>query len=280
MSNSARPSVPKWPFFLGNALMLGAALLAHYESPARLDHFYLAIICGCVAIGAFLGVLPFILEYRIALRLAESESLTSAVERLQNLEGIANQISLATGQWQTVQEYSTKAVTAATEIGDRMTQEAKAFAEFMKQANDSEKSTLRLEVEKLHRAETEWVQTVVRMLDHTYALHTAAVRSGKTALVQQLTQFQNAMREGARRLGLIPIIAEPGETFDAQKHQTAEAEKPADGAPIYGTLATGYTFRGKLIRPVLVATQVPAAPATSAPEVKPADPRAEEPTLL
>lgn len=280
MSDSSRPSVPKWPFFVGNALMLGVALFARYESPVKLDPFSLAIICGCVAVGAFLGVLPFILDYRIALRLAESASLTSSVERLQNLESIANQISLATGQWQTVQEHSTKAVTAATEIGDRMTQEAKAFAEFMKQANDSEKSTLRLEVEKLHRAESEWVQTIVRMLDHTYALHTAAVRSGKTALVQQLTQFQSAMREGARRLGLNPVIAEPGETFDAQKHQAAEAEKAADGAPIYGTIATGYTFRGKLIRPVLVSTQAPAASTTPPPEEKPVAPRAEEPTLL
>ena len=130
MSDSLRPSVPKWPFFLGNALMLGVAFFARYESPARLDHISLAIICGCVALGALLGVLPFILDYRIALRLAESASLTSAVDRLQNLEGIAQQIALATGQWQTVQEHSTKAVTAATEIGDRMTQEAKAFAEF------------------------------------------------------------------------------------------------------------------------------------------------------
>jgi len=282
MSDAARPTVPKWPFFLGNALLLAAAALVHYESRTPADQYSLILICACVALGAGLSALPFLLEYRLTARLAESESLTSAVARLQNLETIAGQIALATGQWQTVQEYSNKAVTAATEIGDRMTHEAKAFAEFMKQANDTEKATLRLEVEKLHRSEGEWLQAVVRMLDHTYALHTAAVRSGKTALIQQLTQFQNVMREGARRLGLNAVIAEPGEAFDPLKHEVTEAEAPAEGAPIRATVATGYTYRGKLVRPVLVATQAPTAPAAPTHEETPAAApvRPEEPTLL
>ena len=280
MTDSTRPSVPKWPFFLGNALLLGVAALVRYEGPARLDPFSLSLIGACVAMGAFLSVLPFILEHRIQLRLAESESLTAAIARLQNLETIAQQISLATGQWQTVQEHANQAVAAATQIGERMTQEAKNFSEFMKSANDAEKSTLKLEVEKLRRAENDWLQAVVHMLDHTFALHQAAVRSGKTALVQQLAQFQNNLREGARRLGLNAITAEPGEPFNPQKHQAAEAEKPAEGTPVQGTVATGYTFRGKPLRPVLVATQPPAQPSAPVAEEKTPHSQPEEQTLL
>lgn len=280
----SRPSVPIWPFFMGNALLLAAAALVHYESRPPLSGTALALICGCVALGAVLGILPFLLAHRVELRRAESETLANAIARIQNLEEIARQISLATGQWQTVQEYANKAAAAAGEIGDRMTREAKAFAEFMRQANDTEKATLRLEVEKLRRAENDWLQAVIHMLDHTHALHAAAERSGKTALIQQLTQFQNHLREAARRVGLVPVIAAPGEAFDPEKHQSPGKETPPTGTPIQSTLAPGYTFRGKPLRPPLVQCALPAPAETPAPPAdasgEPSAARPEEPRLL
>ena len=123
----------------------------------------------------------------------------------------------------------------------------------MQRMNESEKATLRLEVEKLRRAEVEWLQVVVRMLDHVYALHQGAVRSGQPNVLEQVGSFQNACREAARRVGLAPFAANPSEPFDAQRHQLAEgdARLPAD-AVVGETLAAGYTFQGKLLRPALV----------------------------
>jgi molecular chaperone GrpE (heat shock protein) len=279
MTEQSQPSVPKWPFFLGDAFLLGVAWFVYSQSKLPLAPFDLGAICACVALGAFLGALPFILEYRIALKLAEVNNLASAVAQIQNLESIAAQINLATGLWQTVQAHSGKTVSAAKEIGDRMTSEAKAFADFMQKANDAEKGTLRLEVEKLRRVEADWVQVVVRMLDHTFALHTAAARTGKTALIEQLTQFQNALRDSARRVGLTPFAAAAGETFDAAKHQFSGNDQPESGATIGETLAVGYTLRGQLIRPALVTIAKPPAEA-SAPGPATTAPVAEEQTLL
>lgn len=275
MSNSPRPSVPKLPFFICDAIMLCLAGFVYSQSKIPLAPFSLGAICASVAIGAALAILPFVLEYRLALKLAEADSLTSAVAQINNLETLATQISQATGQWQTVHEHATKAVSAATDIGERMTQEAKAFAEFMQKANDSEKATLRVEVEKLRRAENDWLQVVVRMLDHTHALHAAAARSGKTSLIEQLTQFQNAQRDAARRIGLTPFTPTIGDGFDSTKHQSTEANKPEPGTPIGETVATGYTFRGQLIRPALVSMSQPKVE-----EPNPAPAPAEEPTLL
>lgn len=279
MSEHSRPSVPKWPFFLGDVVMLGLAWFVFHTG--KNDAFTVGAVCVCVALGALLGVLPFIFDYRIAHKHAGSESLTDAVSQLKNLEAIATQISHATSQWQTVNDHSTKSVAAAKEIGERMTQEAKQFAEFMQKAGDSEKSTLRLEVDKLRRAETDWVQVVVRMLDHTYALHTAAAHSGKTALIEQLAQFQNAQRDVARRVGLTPFTAATGEVFDAEKHQTAETEKPEAGSIVGETVATGFTFRGELVRLPLVtlAQQPQVAPPAPEPPAQPAT-EAQEQTLL
>ena len=281
MSEQSRPVVPKWPFFLGDAFMLGLAWFVYSQSKSPLTHFAIGAICACVALGALLAVLPFILEYRITLRLAEAESLTTVVAEVKNLENIAAQINLATGLWQTVQTHSGKTVTAAKEISERMTSEAKAFAEFMQKSNDTEKGTLRLEVEKLRRSESDWVQVVVRMLDHTFALHTAAARAGKAGLVEQLTQFQNALRDTARRVGLTPFTATVGEPFDAAKHQTGESEEPTADATIHETIATGYTFRGQLVRPALVALATPQTDEPTPAATEPtAAPVAEEPTLL
>ncbi len=112
---------------------------------------------------------------------------------------------------------------------------------------------MRLEVEKLRRAETEWLQVLVRTLDHVYALHQGGLRSGEPRLMEQLGAFQKACREAARRVGVTPFSPEPSEPFDPQRHQSLEGNgESAPGMPIQETIAAGYTFQGKMVRPALV----------------------------
>jgi len=152
-----------------------------------------------------------------------------------------------------VQESAGKTAATAKEMADRMAAEVKDFNEFLKHANEGEKSALRLEVGKLRRAESDWLQVLVRLLDHVYALHQAALRSRQPSLIDQLGQFQNVCRDTARRVGLSPFVAAPAEPFDGQRHQLLDAEAKAEpGATVEETLATGYTFQGKLLRPAVV----------------------------
>jgi molecular chaperone GrpE (heat shock protein) len=140
----------------------------------------------------------------------------------------------------------------------------------MKKMNDSEKATLRLEVEKLRRGELEWLQVLVHILDHVFALHTAGVRSGDVKFAAPVTNFQNACRDIARRLGLTPFAAEPNEPFDAERHQVAGSkETPPAGSVIAETIGPGYTFQGRLLRPALVRLRDGNASAEMQPE-KPA----------
>ncbi|MEY4385703.1 MAG: hypothetical protein RLY20_986 [Verrucomicrobiota bacterium] len=285
MTEKTAPTAPKWPFFLVDAFMLGLAWFIHWEARLPLDHFTVGAICVCVTLGAISSIAPFIMDYRAALKSAETDSLHDAVSQIKNLEGIAGQISFATSQWQTVQDSSMKAVAAANEIGTRMTSEANAFAESMQRANDTEKATLRLETEKLRRAENDWLQVIVVMLDHTYGLHCAVTRTGKTGLAEPITQFQNALRDAARRVGLTPFVPTAGDDFEEKRHQSNGAEQPEPGAKIAETVACGYTFRGQLIRPALVkiaaATPAPTEPEHAPTPSAPATPASEkEPTLL
>ena len=253
MSELTVPKLPKWPFFLGDALLLGTAYFITYQSKFALGHWELCFVVLCVVGGALLGIAPFVLEYEALAKAAQARELTTAVAVLKDLDGVAAQIRGATGKWQDAQEQADKTAAGAREIAERMTAEVQSFAEFMKRANDSERANLRLEVEKLRRAESEWLQVLVRMLDHVYALHLGACRSGQSNLIEQVGSFQAACRDAARRVGLTPFAAGEGEPFDGQRHQLAEEGAQAPAAAVVGeTVATGYTFQGRLLRPALV----------------------------
>lgn len=260
--------VPKWPFFLADGFMLGLAyFLFYYQAKLPLSHWEVIACSVCVLLAALLGITPYLLEHRAVikygalLKLIETSSLTAATEKIQNLESCVAQIGAATDHLQTAQAQADKTAHLANQITDRMAQEVKGFTEFMAKAHEGERATLRLEVEKLRRTEAEWLQVLVFMLDHIFALNKAAERSGQENLIKQLAQFQNVCRDAARRVGLMPVGVAVGDGFDAQKHQLPEGEA-ATGTVIGEILASGYSYQGKLIRAVLVKLQE-AAPASA-----------------
>ena len=287
MSNQTEIKLPKWPFLLGDGALLGLTyfLYLHVRMPlGRWEIFWFALV---VVLGEVLAVVPFLLEYRTAVKMVEIGAMTYALPQAKNLEELAAQIAAATAQWQGVAEHSSGAVNAAKEIANRMSAEMTGFSEFMKKVNDGERANLRLESEKLRRAEGEWVQLVVRLLDHTYALYQAAVRSGQTNVIEQIAQFQNSCRDVTRRAGLVAFAPAINEPFDAKCHHSTDSQavSMAD-ARVRDTIATGYTYQGKMIRPALVSLQNPPPPGTEAIAEGSADgqprrePLEEEQTLL
>lgn len=243
----------KSPFFVGDLMLLGAAYFIYFQSKLPMGAWQIFFIVLCVAGAAVLGIMPFLLEYRLALKLAEANALAEVGPQIQNVQGVAQQIASATNHWQSVQEQADKTAGLAKQISERMTAEVKGFKEFMQRSGDTEKANLRLEVEKLRRMEADWLQVLVRMLDHVYALHQGAIRTGQPRLIEQLGNFQSACREAARRVGLVPYAATAAEPFDSQRHQLVDVEAKAPaGAVVAETIAAGYTFQGKLLRHALV----------------------------
>ena len=286
MNNVSEWKISKWPFLASNAVLLGVAAAVLLKAAHPVAQTEILIATGCVALGALLGCLPFVLEYRAVKKLIEVNAVTSVAEQLHDLKKYSAQIAAATDQWARVQdvtkEHAEKTVAGAREIAERMATEIREFNEFQAKLNDTEKGALRLEVEKLRRAEGEWLQVVARILDNVFALHTAAVRSGQPELIEHIGSFQNACRDAARRVGLVPFAAEAGEKFDAQKHRARGVENPPADAAIAETLSPGFTFQGRPLRPALVRLHEAVVPAEKteavAPEKspEPAAPTAEE----
>ena len=264
MQDALSWKLPKWPFLAANVtlLVVPAIVIARAAHPITATEFVLAI--ASAALGAGLGCLPYVLDYRATGQLVEVNALGSVAEQLTNLQSYAAQVATATDQWARVQETTKgdaeKTVGAAREIAERMTAEIREFNEFQVKLNDTEKTALRLEVDKLHRTEGEWLQVVARILDHVFALHTAAAQSGQPELAAQIGQFQNVCRDAARRVGVTLYEAAPEEAFDVARHRVHGTETPPAEGVVAATLAPGLTFQSRLIRPALVRLREPAVP--------------------
>jgi len=279
--------VPKWPFLLGNAVLLAVAAGVIYKAHHPITEMEEILACSAVALGVIIGCAPFFLDYRATCRLIEVNGMTTVAEQLQDLKKYSAQIATATDQWARVQEatkgHSDKTISMATDITERMAQEIKEFNEFQAKLNDMEKGALRLEVDKLRRSEGDWLQVVVRMLDHVFALYTAAVRSNQPDLADQIGHFQSACRDATRRVGLVPFGLEANEKFDPKRHRVQGVENPAEGTALSGLLAPGMTYQGRLIRPALVllageSVPTPEVPAAKEPE-KTEEPAQDQLTL-
>jgi molecular chaperone GrpE (heat shock protein) len=280
MSAAPTPQLNKVPFLLGDALLLGvAAYFVLGRGQAPLGWLEMLLVAGVVAAGAGLAILPFLVEYKALSRLAESDLLGNTVRQLQNVEGVARNVTAATAQWQGVQSLAAQTNKSAKEIADRMSEEVAGFTEFLKKTHDSEKATLRLEVEKLRRVEGDWLQVVVGVLDHIAALHRAAVQSGQPQITQQVATFQHACRDIARRVGVAQVEARPGEEFDERRHHLPQADvEVPDAAVVDQMLVPGVTFQGRLLRPAIV-TVTSAPPAATEPRTTADEPptTADEP---
>jgi molecular chaperone GrpE (heat shock protein) len=269
--------IPKWPFLLGNGLLLAFAYLIVWKSPHPISQWEIMACFATATLGAVLGVFPFVLDYRAMGKAIQANALGAVSDKIQDLEKLAAQIGAATNQWDVIQGQAEKTAAGARQITEKMGAEVREFSEFMQKINDGEKAALRLEVEKLHRGEAEWLQMLVHVFDHIFALHAAAANSGQPKLAGQITQFQNACRGTVRRIGLTPFAAEPGEPFDAARHQAAESkEKPPAGAVVAETIGSGYTFQGRLLRPAIVRLRQPELPATPPPKPAPMESPEEE----
>lgn len=251
------------PFLLGDAVLLVAAGLIWFQGSRPMAPYEVAAFAACVAAAAWLGTWPFRLKQEAEVKLAEIAGLDDTLTQIGRLEEAAERIDRATSQWQTAQEHAASTMTAAREISDRMAVEQREFRTFKEQADQAERAQLRLEVSKLRRTEGDWLQALVRILDHVYALYMAGTKSGQPNLANQFAQFQHACREAARRVGLVPLHAEPGQPFHPDNHQLPNPEEAVpEGAIVAETVATGYAYQGQLLRKVVTVVSVP-APALS-----------------
>jgi len=263
MSLSEAPRTPKWPYLLADVILVATAAAVAWKAAPVWTWKEISLVGGLTGLGAWIFIQPFQKDHETAVKLFEQVNLASAAEKLRSLDKTAQQIAAATAQWQDIQTLSNKTVNAAGDITQRIAAEAKSFSEFLARANDGEKANLRLEIEKLRRGEKDSLQVVIHLMDHCFALFQAAMSSGQPQLIQQIGNYRNACIDATRRVGILPYEAQPGEPFDADRHEVADGSKATEGATVERTIAWGYTFQGAGIRRIQVALASPSGSTAS-----------------
>jgi molecular chaperone GrpE (heat shock protein) len=263
MSLSEAPRTPKWPYLLADVILVATAAAVAWKAAPVWTWKEISLVGGLTGLGAWIFIQPFQKDHETAVKLFEQVNLASAAEKLRSLDKTAQQIAAATAQWQDIQTLSNKTVNAAGDITQRIAAEAKSFSEFLARANDGEKANLRLEIEKLRRGERDSLQVVIHLMDHCFALFQAAMSSGQPQLIQQIGNYRNACIDATRRVGILPYEAQPGEPFDADRHEVADGSKATEGATVERTIAWGYTFQGAGIRRIQVALASPSGSTAS-----------------
>jgi molecular chaperone GrpE (heat shock protein) len=253
----SKSTLSSWPFMVADVffLLLAVLLLRQGHKPLLWWEALLLIACVVLAAGCFL--FPFLRRTKDEQSLAQARLLTDALNQIQRIDQVAAQIVGATNQWREFHEQAGEVSASTKSLAVSIAAEAKAFTEFLQKANDAEKNHLRLEAEKLRRAETEWLHVVILILDHVSALSLAARRSGQPGLIEQISQFHNNCREAARRIGLSPMAPADGEPFDPKLHQLKDKTAPNENALVGETLAPGYTFQGQLVRRAVITVKDP-----------------------
>ena len=112
MNDSKHWTVSKWPFLLGDALLLAAAYFFIQQAPHPIGRWEIVTAAACVALGSVLGAMPFILDYRAIVKVIEAGALGSIGEKIQNLEKLAAQINAATNEWTNAQAQAEKTAPA------------------------------------------------------------------------------------------------------------------------------------------------------------------------
>ena len=245
-------SVPKWPFLFADIVFIGLGYWISTLIQGEAELWQVASILSCAVLGAGFAVAPFYFEYSAESKAIEIPQLTSVVKEVSKMEEVGELIADASKNWENIQDASAQTAKLADEIAAGIAATVKDHDKFMATANSEQLATLKFEVEKLRRSETNWANSLINVLDLVYRLERSAAESGKKQFIETMGLFQNQCRDVARRAGLVAIIVKSGTPFDSEVHRLPNDGQGKVGKNISETLLPGYRLQGKLMRKPLV----------------------------
>ncbi|MDI9401452.1 MAG: hypothetical protein ACOX2U_04425 [Limisphaerales bacterium] len=256
-SETSNPSASdKAPFVVTDLVLILTAIgiLTFAQHPLSASAVW--TITLLVASGAWIAVIPWILEHRAKSRLSELEGLTDVQESIRKMNTFSDGVNSALLALSNIQQIAQASAGRAAEAEEKIAQYGQDFEERISRAAQYEKSTFQLEIDKLRRIEKEWVASASGMLDHILALASAGIHSGKPEIAEQMKRFRAACLDIASRAGIQPYMPAPTEHYDPEKHTVpTDAPPPETAARIIRVLAPGFLYQGQLTRKALILTE-------------------------
>jgi hypothetical protein len=155
------PKLNPWPFLAGDVVLLASAYLIANQARAPLSGASLIVVGGFVALGAVLGVVPFLVNYtrRQELALAERQSEIAALA--QSTATSAEQLSIAAAGLNSIAEISTKNLKAAESLPHKLQEKINDFKTQLNEVAVIENESLAQEINTLRSSETERLEAAL-----------------------------------------------------------------------------------------------------------------------
>jgi hypothetical protein len=262
------PKLPKWPFLLGDALLLGTAWLIADQVRNPFTGQPLVWIVVCVVAAAILGAIPFLADYARK----QDEALD---ERQRGLDAIARtvaasaeQIGISANGLNELTQLAQKNLQAAAQLGPALEQKVTALKAELTATRDDDRAALRKEIAALRSVEAQRIEAAVQHLTKTAAEFARA----EIALQKQLAE----VRELCTSAGDLAVTLNgAAESLQAVRTAVAAAPiatpSPVEPAPEAETPpAKSEPKRARKSTPPPEVTEPPAPPFAS--EATPAEP--------
>ncbi len=153
MSNRSAtpPSVARWPFVLGDILLLVIAAITLFTAGASPGPVPLIVATVCIAGGVGLLLAPYLLEYEARVRLAEAAARDASDAQHRRMIQTAEQLAHAVARSQSTEEQAGQALGTLEELAERLTTQADELAQALNRSGEREQARLAGEVDQLAR---------------------------------------------------------------------------------------------------------------------------------
>jgi hypothetical protein len=209
------PPLNPWPFLIGDAALIATACLISSQTHAPLTGLPLIAIAGCVALGAVLAVIPFLINQtrRQEQALAERQREIAALAQITATS--AEQISIAVAGLHNIAESTARSLKLGEQLPHKIQEKINDFKTQLNEIAVTENEALAQEINTLRSNETERLETAlggVRKTAADLAMIETVNRKHLSDLNESLSRFissaEKAASEAAKTIEAAGVAAE------------------------------------------------------------------------
>lgn len=188
------PKFPKLPFLLGDALLIGTAAYLAYDAGSPLPAAAVYAITACVALGALLAALPFVVDYsrRQDALLSERQNALEALAR--TTSAAVEQASIAAGGLHQISELAQRGLRAAEQLPHKLQERLNDFHRIQDESLSAELESLQQEVNTLRASDADKLDSAADKIQRA---------------VSELAKFDGALHRRAMEIDAAVRRAEP-----------------------------------------------------------------------
>jgi len=163
------PKLPKLPFLIGDAALLATAWFIASRGHGALGGEAIAAVTACVAVGALLGVIPFLSDYARKQDEALDERQRGLEALARTVNTAAEQISIAANGLHEITELAHKNLKHAEQLPHKLQEKIAEFNAQLDNAREDDREELEKELVELRASESERLAAVADKIHKSVA---------------------------------------------------------------------------------------------------------------